>query len=110
VNIVKIVLGGLAYHGNESYTDKDPFSLWFDEQFPLDADKTKASQWEQRQQMADKLKESIAAGGEGGEIVKREGLIRLLETAYNAELQQLFDTYTKLTTIPRENDMNAPRP
>lgn len=102
VNIVKIVLGGLAYHGNESYTDKDPFSLWFDEQFPLNANKTKASEWEQRQQMADKLKESIAAGGEGGEVVKREGLIRLLETAYNAELQQLFDTYTKLTTIPRE--------
>jgi hypothetical protein len=102
VNIVKIVLGGLAYHGDESYTDKDPFSLWFDEQFPVNAAKTKASQWEQRQQMADKLKESIAAGGEGGEIVKREGLIRLLETAYNAELQQLFDTYTKLTTIPRE--------
>lgn len=102
VNIVKIVLGGLSYHGNESYTDKDPFSLWFDEQFPLNANKTKASEWEQRQQMADKLKETIAAGGKGGEVVKREGLIRLLETAYNAELQQLFETYTKLTTIPRE--------
>jgi len=102
VNIVKIVLGGLAYHGDESYTDTDPFSLWFDVQFPLNTNKTKASQWERRQQMADKLKESIAAGGEGGEIVKSEGLIRLLETAYNAELQQLFKTYTKLTTIPRE--------
>ena len=31
VNVVKIVLGGLSYHrGGSSYSDTDPFSLWFD--------------------------------------------------------------------------------
>lgn len=101
VNIVKIVLGGLAYHGKESYTDKDPFSLWFDETFPLDTRKTKATEWEQRNAMADNLKKSMTADA-GGDIVKREGLIKLLEGLYNKELEQLFDTYTKLTTIPSE--------
>lgn len=101
VNVVKIVLGGLSYHRGESYSDTDPFSLWFDEVFPLNTQKTKATEWEQRNAMAGKLQKNLA-GGEGGSIVKREGLIRLLETLYNTELEQLFDTYTKLTTIPSE--------
>ena len=98
VNVVKIKLGTIARH-NKSCSDTDAFSLWFDATFSINAPASKATEWETRRKMEEQLKTDIASKS-GGELIKREGLVRMLETLYNHQLEVLFSTYEKLTTIP----------
>lgn len=106
VDIVCIELGSLGYRG-ESYSDTDPFDIWFDKAFPLNAPETEVTRWAKRQAMEDAIDKRVASSNE---IVKREGLAKLLDTLYQQELSSLMQSYQAMTSIPgdllRELDIN----
>lgn len=107
VNVLRITLGDLSY-SHHTGSDVDPFSLWFDEQFPLDAPATEASERARKMKMSDDLAESINGNGE---IIKREGLVRLLDKLYQRDLDTLMKTYQSMSAIPgdlmRELEINV---
>lgn len=96
VNIIRIELGCLC-KGGVSGSDRDPFGIWFDVQFPLNAPGTEASEWATKKAQEEELNNAISGGGE---IVKREGLVRLLDKRYQQDLQMLMKTYQAISDIP----------
>jgi hypothetical protein len=94
VDIVKIEIGRLSYYRS---CNNDPFDIWFDENFPMDAPPTAASEWVKRNNMEEKVKEAFA-----GAITTKRGVIPVLSELYHDELQKLMDTYRAITDIPYE--------
>lgn len=72
----------------EGYNHKatDPFDLWFDSTFKLNADKTKANEWEEKHKRKDEI---IAIGDTAESLVQ----------FYNADMQKLYDNYRALEKL-----------
>lgn len=99
VDIVRIKLGSFGYHGSESRCNVDPFSLWFSEAFPLDAPESEVTKWAREREQEEALKQSVDSRSD---IVKREGLVRILNNLYQRDLNQLMDTYKAMSAIPAD--------
>ena len=95
VDIVKIELGSL--HRHRQVYRNDPFDIWFEENFPLNAPKTAASEWVARKNKEEELRESFA-----GEITKKRGVIPVLAEMYQSDLAKLMETYKCICDIPYE--------
>ena len=87
VDIVAILPDETQYEGR-GYSSKstDPFDLWFDTTFKLNADKTKADEWKEKEQRKDEI---IASGDTAENLVK----------FYNADMQKLYDNYRSLENL-----------
>ena len=87
VDVIGIMPDSTTYAGR-SYNNKatDPFDLWFDSTFKLNAEKQKESDYEKAQQR----KNEIIANGDTAEQ---------LVTFYNADMQKLYDNYRALETL-----------
>lgn len=87
VDVIGIMPDSAKYEGR-TYNNKatDPFDLWFDSTFKLNAEKTKESDYEKAQQR----KNEIIANGDTAEQ---------LVTFYNADMQKLYDNYRALETL-----------
>lgn len=99
VEIVRVKLGSFGFRGSDSHCKVDPFSLWFEEAFPLDAPDSEVSKWAREREQEEALKQSVEGSGE---IVKREGLVRILNNLYQRDLNQLMDNYKSVSAIPAE--------
>ena len=87
VDVVAILPESSEYAGRR-YGNKptDPFDLWFDTTFKLNADKTKADEWKEKEQRKDEI---IASGDTAENLVK----------FYNADMQKLYDNYRALENL-----------
>lgn len=112
VDVVRIELGSLGHRYGTSYTHVDPFDLFFNQAFPLNAPESEVSQWVRKKEQEEAIEKFIreSTAGTGGDIVKREGLVRILEGLYQRDLAELMNTYTAMSNIPgnllRELDVN----
>jgi hypothetical protein len=98
VDIVKVDMGYRSRYGSNS-SSNDAFDIWFDTHFKIEAAKDSVSDYKQKQQMEESLETDMASKGE---IVKREGLVRLLDKLYQRDLAKLMDTYESMSKISPE--------
>lgn len=100
IDIVKITLqDDNSYRGER--LEVDPFDLWFDENFKINADKKTEYDYEDTQKRADKIHE----------LAKGQNLIERLEELYQKDLKDLLDTYKSIENlnadILKELDINV---
>lgn len=108
VHVVRVQLCGDRYYRSQrSEPASDPFSLWFDENFPLDIAKSEVSGWvktEAEKAELEKQEEDSRA------LIKEQGLVHVLDTWYQNDLAKLMTTYKSLTDIDpdilKELDVN----
>jgi len=87
VQIIKIELE------KGSYSSKtDPFSIWFDNEFKINADKTSYS-YTSEKSTTEKTREEI------NELVQGNNLIEVLEELYNKDMNKLIHTYKALEEL-----------
>ena len=75
---------------SEYYTRIDPFDIWFEDHFKIDADKTEQYHYLHNRQ--EKLKEKV-------ELIEGRNLIERLVVLYQDEFQKLLGTYKKLEEL-----------
>lgn len=97
--VVEVVRISLSYERNGySGCKTDPFDVWFNEHFKLNATKESSSDWvrtqEEKARFEEKVKEARA-----GELIKHDGLVKMLESLYQQEMSGLMATYTSMTAI-----------
>lgn len=87
VDVVAFMPDRTMYEGRY-YSNKasDPFDLWFDSTFKLNAEKQTESEWSEK----DKKKDEIIASGDTA-----ENLVQF----YNADMQKLYDNYRALENL-----------
>ena len=98
VDIVKINMGYRSSHG-ANRSKNDAFDIWFDQHFKIEAATDTVSAWQQKQAIQDSLETEMSSQGE---LVKREGLLRLLNQLYQRDLVKLMDTYESMSKISSE--------
>jgi len=87
VDIVAIMPDEDIYEGRRyNHKATDPFDLWFDSTFKLNADKTKINEWEEKHKRKDEI---IAIGDTAENLVQ----------FYNADMQKLYDNYRALEKL-----------
>jgi hypothetical protein len=96
VDVLKVNLGYQSRWNSD--VNVDPFDIWFDEHFKLNAVKDKPSEWAARQAAKEEFDATIKAA-KAGDLVKSEGLVKTLETLYNSELEKLMATYQTMTDL-----------
>lgn len=104
VDIVRVELGCLGSRFNGSYTNVDPFDLFFSQAFPLNAPESEVSAWARKKDQEEAIDAFIrnSTAGTGGDVVKREGLVRILDNLYQRDLAKLMETYQAMSKIPGE--------
>lgn len=70
----------------------DPFSIWFDNEFKIQADKSNADPTRSREQQAQKIHE----------LVQGQNVIERLESLYQKDMTELLDVYRSLEKIDKE--------
>ena len=90
VDVVAILPECATYEGR-SYNNKqtDPFDLWFDSTFKLNADKAKTDEYKEKERRQEEI---IAKGDTAENLVK----------FYNADMQKLYDNYRALENLDAE--------
>lgn len=71
------------------YRDKDPFDIWFEENFKLQADKTEKSEYEIERNKREKLQE----------LIVKENLVKELVKFYNADMEKLLNNYKAIESL-----------
>jgi hypothetical protein len=90
VQIIRVLLGFEDRHYGNASPKIDPFRVWFDDFFSINADKTKNSEYGQKQTQKEKLSQALVTGGD---------LIQTLYELYEKELETLIATYKKIESI-----------
>jgi hypothetical protein len=100
VDILHIDLKGEDYR--QDGPEVDPFDLWFDETFKINADKEKSYSYDDSQKKREEIHSSS--------LVEGHNLIERLEELYEEELKELLNTYRAIETlnpsILKELDIN----
>lgn len=87
VDVVAIKPDETSYNGRSyDYKATDPFDLWFDSTFKLNAEKQKEHEYEENQKKRD-------------EIIARGDTAENLVQFYNADMQKLYDNYRALEKL-----------
>lgn len=100
VSLVKIDLRGKAVKPKYGYKVKseecrvDPFTLWFNETFPIDAKNSEESDYTMREQKAKEHKENIKNA-----LVNGSDLVSSLVELYNKEIEKLTTNYLKVSEL-----------
>jgi hypothetical protein len=87
VDIVKIKFQDQGYRNHE--LDVDPWDIWFDSVFSIQADKTNPSKYEAEQHTTESLHN----------LVKGQNVIERLEELYRADFDKLLETYRALEKL-----------
>lgn len=97
VEIVCITLAYERYLGayNRVGPKTDPFDIWFDEHFYISASKMQASVSSQNMKHDS---ESLLTP-ENQQLIKQEGLVKVLQRFYECDLNKLLDTYKKIEEL-----------
>lgn len=88
-----IVLTPAPYmYQNKSYDNKptDPFDLWFEETFKIDADKNRQYETSYRRETEENLK---------NEIIQKGDTAEMLVEFYNKDMEKLYRNYRKLEEL-----------
>lgn len=100
VSLVKIDLRGKAVKPKYGYKVKseecrvDPFTLWFNETFPIDAKNSEESDYTMREQKAKEHKEKVKNA-----LVNGSDLVSSLVELYNIEIEKLTTNYLKVSEL-----------
>ena len=100
VSLVKIDLRGkevktrLGHRVKSEECKIDPFTLWFNETFPIDAKKTEESEYTINQNKANEHKEKIKNA-----LVNGSDLVSSLVELYNKEVEKLNTNYLKVSEL-----------
>ena len=100
VSLVKIDLRGKAVKPKYGYKVKsdecriDPFTLWFNETFPIDAKNSEESDYTMREQKAKGHKEKVKNA-----LVNGSDLVSSLVELYNKEIEKLTTNYLKVSEL-----------
>ncbi len=91
VDLIFISAKKETYEGR-SYTGKvvDPFDLWFDETFKINADTKKQYDYSYKEHIENKVKNEIVLHGDTAEM---------LVNFYNRDMEQLYKNYRKLEEL-----------
>jgi hypothetical protein len=100
VSLVKIDLRGKERFNHRGYKSQsevpliDPFTLWFNETFPIDAKNSEESDYTMREQKAKEHKENIKNA-----LVNGSDLVSSLVELYNKEVEKLNTNYLKVSEL-----------
>ena len=100
VSLVKIDLRGkevktrLGHRVKSEECKIDPFTLWFNETFPIDAKKTEESEYTINQNKANEHKEKMKNA-----LVNGSDLVSSLVELYNKEVEKLNTNYLKVSEL-----------
>ena len=100
VSLVKIDLRGKDVklkNGNRIKSEEsrvDPFTLWFNETFPIDAKNSEESDYTMREQKAKEHKEKVKNA-----LVNGSDLVSSLVELYNIEIEKLTTNYLKVSEL-----------
>ncbi len=101
IDIVKVSLSYDRHSLHHSPRCKvEPFALWFNNHFKLKAVKTKQSDFAKAKRATKVRQESIE---KSTALIEDKGLVKTLETLYNADMDKLINTYMKLNEL--ESDL-----
>jgi len=98
VNVVRVNLTGerQRYWHSSSTPYVDPFDLWFDSAFSINATKGKVSDFERCQATRSSVKTGIHANQE---MVQDQGLVNTLETLYFRDMDHLMKNYQSVCDL-----------
>ena len=100
VSLVKIDLRGkevktrLGHRVKSEECRVDPFTLWFNETFPIDAKNSEESDYTMREQKAKEHKEKVKNA-----LVNGSDLVSSLVELYNIEIEKLTTNYLKVSEL-----------
>lgn len=100
VSLVKIDLRGKSYKSKRGYHHKDeeckidPFNLWFNETFRINAKKSEESDYQIREQKEKEHKKRVENA-----LVNGSDLVSSLVEIYNQELNKLTSNYLKVSEL-----------
>ena len=103
VSLVKIDLRGKAVKPKHGYRVKseecrvDPFTLWFNETFKINAKKTEESDYTIRERKAKEHKENVKNA-----LVNGSDLVSSLVELYNKEIEKLTTNYLKVSELDED--------
>ena len=93
VDLIRIDLTGKGY--NSSYMNVDPFDLWFNENFKINANKDNYAYRTREEEKSDKERQEKI----DNYLVEGIDLVSSLVKIYTNELSQLIETYSKLSEL-----------
>ena len=88
VEVLKVKICVDTYYNSKKASD--PFDLWFEENFKIDADKTKSYDYQTNQKKSERIR---------NEIVKGKNLVESLEELYQKDFQKLLNNYKFLENL-----------
>ncbi len=105
VDIVRVKLGEVSRRHDKANCSVDPFSLWFEENFILNINKSETKSYESVDRQGAGLKEKLKT-----EVVQGDDMVVVLERLYQRDLNKLLTNYKALEAIDpellRELDVN----
>lgn len=99
VSLVRITLGQTRFRGklNDSH-EVDPFNAWFNDTFPIDGiDTDKDDDYFAKRKANEKETAKLK-----DKLVNADDLVGALVELYNEEMEKLFSTYRKVTSLDAE--------
>lgn len=87
VHLIRISMGYIGHRDTD--LKKDPFDIWFNENFKFKADKEKFSEYKKEQNNTEKIKA----------IISKKNLIIELETLYKSDLENIIQNYRMLEKL-----------
>jgi hypothetical protein len=101
VNVVRFNLSGAErqYWYRDASPRVDPFELWFEESFKLQATQSPKSEFEQREAVRSSVKGRVSGSGE---LIKDQGLVHTLEEFYYRDLGHLMKNYQSVCELDPE--------
>ena len=103
VDIVRVDLGGMRRH-SFGHPDRDPFDLWFEENFKIHIGRTEESKFEfarrKKSSLNEKLENALVIGSD---------VVAALVSLYQSELDQMMQNYKRIEELDPEllEEMNV---
>ncbi|RZQ33190.1 DUF4942 domain-containing protein [Vibrio vulnificus] len=95
VDVIRITLAQGYYRYSPSLS-VDPFDLWFENHFKIDAQKCSQTQRDIERCVSNSLTAKVKGSSD---VVKNDGLVNVLERFYQADMSELMDNYRKLSGL-----------
>lgn len=108
INIVKLIINPDRNYTYRDYIEmrrnpkakrpkfpKEPFTLWFDTHFKINANKCSYS----INELNRSKKEALKSEADKHELIQQKGIIEMLVEFYNADLTKLMETYKSIETL-----------
>lgn len=103
VEVVRVDLGGMRRH-SFGHPNRDPFELWFEENFKIHIGRTEESKFEFARRKESTIKDNIE-----GALVTGSDVVAALVSLYRNELDQMMQNYKRIEELDPEllEEMNV---